>query len=360
MPTPTGSSIRLTVIVPVRNGALQLPRCLDALCNAAYDNYEVIVVDDGSTEQTMEIARRFGLEPLSTGQTMGPGGARNLGARRATGQVLVFVDADVVIAPNVLGLIARDFQRDAELGAVFGSYDDAPAWNDFLSQYKNLMHHYVHQVSSEQAVTFWAGCGAIRKDVFEKYGGYNAEKYRLPSIEDIELGYRMTQGGERILLDKEIQAKHLKRWTWRGLLRADIFYRAIPWTRLILTTRNLPRDLNLTLGARLSASLVGLLLVSLLALAAGAAGVSFGVPLAALAAVPVALIVVLLALNWPVYAWFARKRGVWFATRAVPAHWFYYFYSAAVFGACAVVHAVQKFFAAVLRGIGMGPAAARE
>ena len=78
----------------------------------------------------------------------------------------LFVDADVVMPPGGLGLIAEDFRRDPELAAVFGSYDDTPAWTTFISQYKNLMHHYVHQTSSESAATFWAGCGAVRKTVF--------------------------------------------------------------------------------------------------------------------------------------------------------------------------------------------------
>lgn len=345
---------RMSVIVPVYNGRLQLSRCLAGLAASSYTDFEVIVVDDCSTDNTRQIVERYRARYLRTPQKMGPGGGRNLGVRHARGAMVVFVDADVVVPPDALALIAENFERDPGLAALFGSYDEAPAWGDFLSQYKNLMHHYVHQISSEQAVTFWAGCGAIRRDVFEQFGGFNTQKYPNPSIEDIELGYRVTQAGHRIRLEKRLQVKHLKKWTVRGLLRADIFYRAIPWTRLILETRNLPRDLNLTHRAQLSAALVGMMLLALglLPLAAvGAIGwASPGVLVAALVAVVAALV----GLNWHVYSWFARRRGWLFAAGAALAHWVYYFYSGAVFVLCWVEHFVRGLFAA-----GRGPLPAR-
>lgn len=338
-PRATGvAAPRLSVIVPVHNGRLQLPRCLDALRESTHDSFEVIVVDDCSTDNTPEIIERFGARYLRTPRNLGPGGGRNLGVQHARGGIVVFVDADVVVQPQTLALIAGDFERDPQLAAVFGSYDDAPAWPDFLSQYKNLMHHYVHQISSENAVTFWAGCGAVRKNVFNEFRGFNTEKYPNPSIEDIELGYRLSMAGRRILLDKRIQVKHLKKWTVRGLWRADIHYRAIPWTRLILETKNLPKDLNLTHSAQASAGLVGLFVLGVLLLPFSFAGlaqavlswltpVNLGISLAAIAGM-------LLALNWHVYRWFAARRGATFAAGAVLAHWSYYFYSGVVFVLC--------------------------
>src|SRR5208283_1444922 len=174
-------------------------------------------------------------------------------------EILAFADSDVVMPPGALGLIAEDFRRDPELAAVFGSYDDTPPWTTFISQYKNLMHHYVHQTSSESAGTFWAGCGAIRKTTFEEFGGFDAATYAVPSIEDIALGLELTRRGHKIRLDKRISVKHMKRWTVSNLLRADIRHRAVPWARLILNTRHLPRDLNLTYASRVSSLLVGLL-----------------------------------------------------------------------------------------------------
>ncbi len=329
---------RLSIIVPVFNGRLQLPRCLEALSRSAFEDFEVIVADDCSSDNTREIVERWGARYLRTPRRVGPGGARNLGVRHAHGSVMVFIDADVVVPAEALGLIAGDFERDQELAAVFGSYDDAPAWSDFLSQYKNLMHHYVHQTASERAVTFWAGCGAVRRDVFLAFGGFDHEKYSQPSIEDIELGFRLSQAGRRILLDKRLQVKHLKKWTVSVLWRADVFGRAVPWTELILESRNLPADLNLGWGARVSALLVvcftcGILLLpfSFAGLLPFAAPGTLGAALAGLAAA-------LLALNAPVYAWFFKRRGLAFTAGAVLAHWIYFLYSFAVFALLSVRH----------------------
>ena len=323
--------------MPVRNGRMCLGRCLDGLVNSDYDNFEVIVVDDCSTDNSAAIAAAYGARCLQTPQTLGPAGARNLGASEASGDILVFVDADVVVPPEALSRIADDFARDPELAAVFGSYDDQPAWKTLVSQYKNLMHHYVHQTASERATTFWAGCGAMRRSTFEECGGFDAATYKTPSIEDIALGAELVRHGQAIRLDKQLQVKHLKRWTVRNLLRADILYRAVPWTKLILRAREMPRDLNLNYASRISSLLVGVLAVALLLLPVSLLGTLPLLP-PVLALFALLCTVALLALNIDVYRFFWRKRGLWFAVRSVPLHWAYYLYSGLTFAWCMATH----------------------
>ena len=339
--SPGARAPRLSVIVPVYNGGLQLPRCLEALRTSEFTDFEVIVVDDCSTDNTPQIVERFRARYLRTERKIGPGGGRNLGVRDARGDIIAFVDADVVVTPGTLGRIAADFDADPDLVAVFGSYDEEPAWSDFLSQYKNLMHHYVHQMASERASTFWCGCGAMRKDVFLRFGGFDTARYPHPSIEDIDLGFRLFKAGRKLLLDKSIQVKHLKKWTVRGLLRADIAYRAIPWSRLILESRSLPADLNLTLASRVSAALVGLLVLGILALPVVALGWLPWISGAALLAALAVIVLLLFVLNWRVYAWFAARRGWLFTLGAALAHWAYYFYSGTVFVLCAIAHKLR-------------------
>jgi glycosyltransferase involved in cell wall biosynthesis len=338
------ASLKISVIVPVRNGHLHLSECLDALVRSDYPSFEVIVVDDRSTDITPEITERYGVRYLQTPRTVGPGGARNLGSQHARGDILAFIDSDVVVPPGALGLFAENFLRDLGISAVFGSYDDKPAWPTFIAQYKNLMHHYVHQVSSASPVTFWAGCGAIRKSVFNQVGGFDDTRYTSPSIEDIALGLKLVQSGHRIFLDKRIQAKHLKRWTFRSVLRADIVNRAVPWSRLILQTRQLPRDLNLTYFSRVSSLAVVLLSMSCITMLLAFGGL-LRIPLLPFFAVIALLVILLVALNLNTYKFFIKKRGWWFAARAVVLHWLYYLYSGATFFLCAVVHFVGLPFA---------------
>lgn len=244
----------VAVVIPAYNAPEHLEKCLGALLPSLEPTDEVIVVDDGSTDDTPHVARRHGVRLFTTGERSGPATARNLGAREATADLLYFIDADVVVSPDTVGQIRAAFADDPSLDALIGSYDDSPGAGDFLSQYKNLMHHFVHQRSHQQACTFWSGCGAIRRELFLEHGGFD-ESYERPAIEDIELGYRLFQANRKMVLDPAIQVKHLKKWTFWGLLRSDVFDRGIPWTELILRDGRMPNDLNLQLSQRVSVAL---------------------------------------------------------------------------------------------------------
>lgn len=314
----------ISIIIPVYNGEKFLPVCLAALVSGSYPDYELIVVDDCSTDRSVEISREKGATVLKTSRQSGPGGARNLGAQHARGEVLLFVDADVVVKPDTLERVAANFIHHPEVAAVFGSYDDEPAEKNFISQYKNLFHRFVHQQARSEAETFWAGCGAIRRDVFLAVEGFDAERYPRPAIEDIELGYRMRTKGHRILLDKQLQAKHLKRWTLKSMLHADIFCRAVPWSMLIFESKGMVNDLNLQTTDRISAGLLGLSLLLL--------------PFTVLKPILFVLIVILLAmipiLNHKLYRFFYQRKGLAFAVLAFPLHLLYYLYSATTFVLC--------------------------
>lgn len=324
----------ISVVVPVHNGGPGLGRCLDALLASDFAAREIIVVDDTSTDGSAAAAASGrGVEVLRLGARSGPAAARNHGARMARAGVLLFVDADVVVRVDTLARVAAFFRSRLDAAALFGSYDDAPAAENFFSQYKNLLHHFVHQRSSPRAETFWAGCGAVRREAFAAAGGFDAEKFTGPSVEDIELGYRLRDGGFVIALDRELQVKHLKRWTLASLLRADIFGRALPWSRLMMGRGRVVSDLNLRLPDRVAAGLVGMS-VALIPLSyffsayfgLGAAGALAGV----------------FALNLPLLRFFARRRGAWFAAGAFAMHCLYYFYSGTVFVLCRGAHGLRQ------------------
>jgi glycosyltransferase involved in cell wall biosynthesis len=315
---PWTNSMRVTIIMPVYNNTRDLPECLSAVKAAAkkHDS-EIIVVDDASTDDTPAVAASMGVRVLRLEKNSGPGAARNFGARHATGDILFFVDADVVLAPDALDRVVNVLGSRPELAAVFGSYDARPRAQGLVSQYRNLLHHFVHQHGNLEASTFWAGCGAIRREIFLAAGGFDAAQFPRPSIEDIELGFRLRRAGHRILLDRDIQGTHLKRWKLRGVIWTDIACRAIPWSRLILDTRETPNDLNVKLGQRVSGALVALAAVTL--------------PLAlwrvGLLVVPLVALVTVVVLNRDLFAFFGRQRGVAFAIACIPMHLLYFLYS---------------------------------
>jgi len=278
---------------------------------------EIIVVDDASTDETPLLAEKMGARVLRLKKNSGPAAVRNYGAGYAHGGILFFVDSDVVIGPGTVGRVVKFFEEHQDVAAVFGSYDDSPQAGGVISQYRNLLHHFVHQNSNAEASTFWAGCGAIRRSVFEAIGGFDAKRFPRSSIEDIELGYRLRQAGYRILLDKTLQGTHLKRWTLRSVIRTDILCRAIPWTRLIMESTHILNDLNLKWGQRLSGVLV---MLACLLLPLGAVRVEwFALSAAALLGV--------LILNRSLYLFFLRQRGFLFVLACIPLHFLYYLYS---------------------------------
>jgi glycosyltransferase involved in cell wall biosynthesis len=313
------SPLSLSVIVPAYNAEATLGRVLPVWKRPGHGDCELIVVDDASTDGTAETASRYADRVIRLAERRGPAAARNAGALASRGDILLFVDADVRVPTRSADLVVPAFCANPGLDALFGSYDDRPAERNFLSQYKNLLHHYVHQNAAEEAGTFWAGCGAVRRKAFLEAGGFS-EAYTSPSIEDVELGYRLKASGRAIRLLKALQVTHFKRWTLAGLVRSDIAGRAIPWTRLACE-RGLPRDLNFRLSDRLSALLVWLVPIGL------AAGVLWrsGMLLAAGAAI------LLLFINRHLYRFFMKKRGLLFAAGAVFWHGLYLLYASAVF-----------------------------
>lgn len=252
---------KISVVVPNHNGGSALKRCLTAIQASSYANFECIVVDDASTDRSTETLKELSVQIIELRDgPFGPARARNVGAQAASGDIVFFLDADVVIYPDTLQKVADAFSRVSGVTAVFGSYDDQPGDGHFLSQYKNLFHHFVHQQAREESHSFWSGCGAIRREVFLAMGGFDAVKYPQPCIEDIELGCRLSMQNHKIVIDRTIQVKHLKRWTLTNLIKTDTFSRGIPWTQLILADRSIPNDLNLETSQRWSAMLVGAVL----------------------------------------------------------------------------------------------------
>ena len=307
-------SALVSVIIPVYNAASTLPACLDAVSRSQYRNFECLVADDGSTDASRDLAAQYGVSIYRSESRRGPASARNLAAANARGEILLFIDADVCIEAGTITKIAEAFAGNASLDALIGSYDDEPAALNFVSQYKNLLHCYFHQQAKPEASTFWTGCGAIRREVFQASGGFD-ERYARPSIEDIELGSRMLRANRRIGLEPSLTVKHLKHWTFREVVTSDIRDRAIPWALVALREHKLPNDLNTQWSQRFSVILAWLALL-------------FAAPFWPASVVALA---VALAVNQRLYGFLIRRRGVLFGLLSTPFLLFYFLYSGAGF-----------------------------
>ncbi|MBM2821854.1 MAG: glycosyl transferase [Thermoleophilia bacterium] len=275
----------LSAIVPATNEPATLDACVSAIRDAAQPPDELIVITDAAAP--------------------GPAAARNEGAQRASGDIIAFIDADVVVHDDAFTRIRAAFQSDPSLVAVFGSYDDTPIEDGVVTGFRNLLHHFVHQSSPGEASTFWAGLGAIRRDVFLAAGGFDADRYHHPSVEDIELGMRLADDGRKVVLDPGLQGTHLKRWSLGQMLSTDLRRRGVPWVLLLLERGAPSRALNLGWRHRLTAGLSFLAFVS-------AAARRPRLAVASLAA--------LVALNRSFYALLWRRQGPLRAVAGVGLH----------------------------------------
>lgn len=325
------SEASISVIVPAYRAAHYLERALPPLI-ALRDRglvTEVIVVDDASGEpSTRETARRLGATVFEMVSNSGPGAARNLGAKHSAGDILWFVDADVV-AHDCGPAKIRAALADEATGAVFGSYDNNPPERNFASSYKNLVHRYYHQRAKADSDSFWSGCGAVRRSVFFDIEGFEEARLGRPAVEDVELGYRIRHAGWKIRLSHDLLGTHLKRWTIADIVRTDIFHRAVPWSELILAGRGVNDDLNVSMAERMKAAVAWLWFFS--------AALSFATAFHPVSVIKFfVLTIAVVILNAQLIAFFSRERSPLFALRAVVFHQAYYLYSSATFAFCMI------------------------
>jgi GT2 family glycosyltransferase len=287
---PEGRNHSLAAIVPATDSPPTLDRCLSAIRGANDPPEEVIAVTEPGR--------------------IGPAAARNSGASRANAEILVFVDADVVVHEDAFVRLRRAFEADPDLSAMFGSYDDLPEARDNVSAFRNLLHHHVHHQGAGPAATFWSGLGAVRREAFEAAGGFDQALFREPhaSVEDIDLGLRLAARGARTELDPQVQGTHLKAWTLGEMVKVDFARRGMPWVALLLRNRNgAPASLQAEAGVPLSASALNLGWAHRLSAAAcviGVIGLATRRP-----GVAVLAAAALLGLNRPFYALLARRLG---------------------------------------------------
>jgi GT2 family glycosyltransferase len=317
--SPSPRRPTLSVVIPVHDGGRDFGRCLRGLRASLRDVDEVIVVDDASADGSAELAEAAGAQVLRQRSRLGPAAARNAGALAASAPLVFFLDADVEVHPDAVGLALARFEADPNLVGLFGSYDDSPSAPGLVSRFRNLLHHYVHQSGpfvddARPAHTFWTGCGLIRRSAFLEAGGFDPTLYRRPAIEDIELGYRLARAGHRIVLARDVRATHHKRWTLFEMVRTDVFRRGVPWMLLMKRSRVVETDLNVSNAQRASVAATGLALI-------GAVGAVWFPWLLAVTILGVGMVV---GLNRDFYAFLGRRRGWGFALASVPLHLLYY------------------------------------
>ena len=211
--------MKISVVIPAWNALSTLEACLCSLDAQSLKPAEVIVVDDSSDDGTGNLAEKHGARVLDTGGRMGPAVARNQGADSVTGDVIVFLDADVTVPPDLLRSISDILTSFPDAAAVQTLYTAVCPASDIVSRYQNYYYHYgLNRLREEYVAIFATWCVAVRTDDFRAVGGFNTS-IPEPTVEDEELGYTLADRGRLIFLAKDLQVNHLASYSMRQFAR---------------------------------------------------------------------------------------------------------------------------------------------
>jgi len=212
---------KISIIIPVHNRAKLLAQCLDSIYSQKHKNFETIIVDDGSTVNLKPVVKVYPVRYFYLKKNKGPAFARNFGVKKAKGEIIIFIDSDVLVSKEFLKKIEDSFKKNKEIIAIQGNYTLIPYYENFFTNFKNItLHYHFKKTSKKYSNSIASFCTAIKKDVFLASGGFD-EKVRNASIEDEEFGIQLTRKGYKILYDNNLQVKHMKKFTFYSLIKQD-------------------------------------------------------------------------------------------------------------------------------------------
>lgn len=221
---------KISVIVPNYNDAETLPLCLEAVFGSDYPDFEVMVVDDRSTDNSCELIKNFNIKLLVHEKNRGQGAARNTGASESSGEILLFIDADACLKKDTLRKLANVFFEKKDIAAVVGLPDKTCVYKNLASIHFNRRIYFNFLKLPEYINIVHGTVAAIKKDVFLKIKGFNEE---IKGVEDTEIGYRLVGLGYKIYYSKDISVTHRKKIGLLALLRND-FRRTVDRVKLLL------------------------------------------------------------------------------------------------------------------------------
>ena len=225
----------VSVVIPVKNSGKTLANCLRAVKRSYYKNFEIIVVDDRSSDDSAEIARSCNCKLIQIENGNGANNARNQGAMTAQGEILMFVDSDIVVQRETMLEVVESLE-DNYIDAVVGIYTAKHRHESLISQYKNLWVRYSYIKSPPAIDWLFGSISGIKREAFKKLGGFNIELMAKHGHDDIELGKRAARTNLNIILNMDIEVEHLKNYTLASFIKNE-FHRSIGFAELAMRFR---------------------------------------------------------------------------------------------------------------------------
>lgn len=258
----------ISVVIPCHNSEDTLDECLKAVFTSEYRNFEVVVVDDASSDRSREIMKRYPCRIIGLDEQVGVSRARNLGVDNSRGEVVLFIDSDCLLQRNSLAMVNKSFEDGAEV--LGGSYTPIPGDSEnFFSIFQSVFVNY-HE-TQEDPDYIAAHCLAMEKKAFQEIGGFIEDSYIgfEAGVEDVELSHRLLKEGYRLRMNPGLLVKHIFNFTLWGSLR-NAYKKSRLWTMYSLRNKNLLRSsgtasMGLKLNVAVYFAAAFLVLASLLA-----------------------------------------------------------------------------------------------
>ena len=256
--------MKISIIIPVYNSSLTLKECLEAIFNSDFKNFEVIVISDNSTDNSVGIAKQYQCKIIELSENKGPAFARNEGAKISEGDILLFVDSDVIIKKDALNYLSEKFLQN-EIDAIQGIYSHEPTYKSIITQYQMSYNcYYIWPENKKYASTLSTCCFAIRKKIFLNLKGFNVN-FKRPSAEDEEFGYFLIDKGYKILILRELNVEHRVNYNLKHFIKKK-FYTYIDVMKGYLRNKTYVKKIKQTNYAKVLAGIVILGLIILTAI----------------------------------------------------------------------------------------------
>ena len=286
----------ISVIIALYNAEDVIGRCLESVFGSSFKDYEVIVVDDCSTDNSYEVAGGYPCMLFKLPVNSGPAQARNYGVEQSKGDILFFIDSDTELDEKALGLINKTFKQENDLAAIVGLPDKRSLGQGMASAYNALKNHYTLATAGRYCDYFTTQVGAVRRKTFLEVGGFD-KRFRGADVEDIEFGLRLPKG--RTIIHKDVLVGH--HFPGFSSIARKYFRRSILLARVVKRNKKMA-------GAHAS------LLRSLLVLTALVSFISLSAVLYVpeLFIIPAGLFVLFLIGNAGLFSFISRERGLAF------------------------------------------------
>jgi glycosyltransferase involved in cell wall biosynthesis len=229
----------ISIVIPNHNNVATIGKCLEAIFTSEYRNFEVIVVDDSSTDSSVDIIRQYPCRLICFKERRGASAARNTGAINSNGEIIFFIDADCIIAKDTLTIVNRIMSEHKPDTVIGGTYTPVPSDRDFFSRFQSAYIHYSETKNPDRPDYIASHAMVIYAETFRKHHGF-LENF-MPILEDVELSHRLKKAGCRLLMYPDIQVKRIFNFNLFKSLK-NAFRKTKYWTIYSIKNRDALTD----------------------------------------------------------------------------------------------------------------------